>query len=151
MKLYYAAPLFTRAEKDFNTSIVETLRNEGFNVLFPQEFTSLIPKNVEFFKNAFESCLKHLAESDVVVAIVDGPDADSGTCFEMGYAFSKNIPIIAIRTDLRASEENGVNLMISQCTHLFMKNTTMTISELASQLVIMLNALPKKKQLKDKK
>jgi nucleoside 2-deoxyribosyltransferase len=144
MKLYYAAPLFTRAEKDFNNSVVETLRNEGFNVLFPQEFTSLIPKNVEFFKKAFESCLKHIAESDVVVAIVDGPDADSGTCFEMGYAFAKNIPIIAIRTDFRASEENGVNLMISQCTRLFLQNTAMTISELVSQIVIMLKTVPKK-------
>jgi len=44
----------------------------------------------------------------VLVAIMDGPDPDSGTARECGYAFGKK-PIVLVRTDLRAQTGSGAS------------------------------------------
>ena len=48
------------------------------------------------------------------MAILDGADADSGTCWECGYAHGLGKPIVAVRTDLRASEDDGLNAMLRE-------------------------------------
>lgn len=54
-----------------------------------------------------------LDRAKVVVAVLDGPDVDSGTAWEVGYAFAKGIPVVGVRFDYRQSGEDGsVNLMI---------------------------------------
>jgi len=58
----------------------------------------------------------------MVLVILDGTDADSGSCFEIGYAFAKGIPVVDLRTDFRGSGKHmGVNLMLSNsCQHLLL-------------------------------
>jgi nucleoside 2-deoxyribosyltransferase len=63
----------------------------------------------------FRTHLEALEHTDIVVAVIDGPDADSGTAWEMGYAYARGIPVIAIRTDFRmAGRHERVNLMLEQ-------------------------------------
>jgi nucleoside 2-deoxyribosyltransferase len=51
----------------------------------------------------------------MIVAIIDGADADSGTAWEMGYAAGLKKTVIAIRTDFRmAGSHERVNLMLEQ-------------------------------------
>jgi nucleoside 2-deoxyribosyltransferase len=38
--------------------------------------------------------------ADALVAIMDGPDPDAGTAWEVGYAYGKK-PIVLVRTDFR--------------------------------------------------
>ena len=45
--------------------------------------------------------------ADGLVAIVDGPDPDSGTSWEVGYAYGRSKPIVLVRTDFRASGSVG--------------------------------------------
>ena len=40
--------------------------------------------------------------ADTLVAIMDGPEPDSGTCWEVGYAFGTKKPNVLVRTDFRA-------------------------------------------------
>jgi nucleoside 2-deoxyribosyltransferase len=35
------------------------------------------------------------------MAMMDGPDPDSGTCWEVGYAYRSKKPIVQVRTDSR--------------------------------------------------
>jgi len=37
----------------------------------------------------------------MVVALLDGPEVDAGTAFELGYAFAQKKPIFGILTDWR--------------------------------------------------
>ncbi|MBO4318302.1 MAG: nucleoside 2-deoxyribosyltransferase [Mailhella sp.] len=51
----------------------------------------------------------------MVVALLDGPQVDDGTAWEIGYACAKGIPVIGLRTDFRlcADSDGGlVNAMI---------------------------------------
>ncbi len=69
----------------------------------------------------FEYSLESIKKSDAIVAVLDGPDVDAGTCVEIGYAFANKKPVIGLRTDFRSSEDRGVNLMVSKaCTHLIL-------------------------------
>jgi nucleoside 2-deoxyribosyltransferase len=112
MKIYLAGPLFTVAERDFNARLAASLREAAHEVFVPQE-------SEQRSMTAHEIFLSDVAGVDwaeVVVANMDGPDPDSGTCWECGYAFRKK-PIIVFRTDFRAADEPGkapFNLMLSE-------------------------------------
>jgi nucleoside 2-deoxyribosyltransferase len=100
--IYLAGPLFTLAEQQFNTNLAVMLQNAGFKVFLPQaECKDLSGVAI------FNTCKHGIDTADVVVAILDGADADSGTCWECGYAYALKKPIVAIRTDFRESGDTG--------------------------------------------
>jgi nucleoside 2-deoxyribosyltransferase len=52
---------------------------------------------------------------DMVFAVLDGVDVDSGTAAEIGYAFARRKPILGYRGDFRLSADNDgsiVNLQV---------------------------------------
>ncbi len=56
-----------------------------------------------------------IQKSDIIVAVVDGTDVDSGTAREIGYAYALGKPILGLRTDFRTQGIEGtVNLMIER-------------------------------------
>lgn len=120
--IYFAGPLFTQAERDWNAAVATELRAGGYNVLLPQDQAAAIVKSTggltaQERTALFAVSIDSIRQADAVVAILDGPDADSGTCFECGYAFALNRPIVGVRTDLRFGgddKDRGVNLMLSE-------------------------------------
>lgn len=57
-------------------------------------------------------------ESEAVLASLDGPDVDSGTAVEIGYAFARRRLVVGVRTDVRRCADNEagiVNLMVETC------------------------------------
>ena len=112
MKIYLAGSLFTAAERAFNRRLRDLLVEQGNEVWLPQENEprSRTPHDI------FETDVGGLESCDVVVANMDGPDPDSGTSWECGYAYKKK-PIIVYRTDFRKSGDTDMspyNLMLSE-------------------------------------
>jgi nucleoside 2-deoxyribosyltransferase len=97
MKIYLAGPLFNIAERNLNSELAKLLRHKGHEVWLPQESEqrTMTPRQV------FDKDVEGIDWADVVVANMDGPDPDSGTCWECGYAYRKK-PVIVFRTDFRA-------------------------------------------------
>ena len=97
MKLYFAGPLFTTSERSWNAEVVAGLRAGGHEIFMPQE--------QEVGKDGpgiFATDLAGIHSSDGIVAIMDGLDPDSGTAWEVGYAYATQKPIVLVRTDFRA-------------------------------------------------
>ncbi|WP_320041353.1 nucleoside 2-deoxyribosyltransferase [uncultured Desulfobacter sp.] len=114
-KIYLAGPLFSLAEREFNILFAQMIES-GMNdveVILPQKRASRFLSLENGKKLIFEDCLKMVEKADIVLAILDGPDADSGTSVELGYAYAIKTPIIGVRTDFRISEDKGLNLMLS--------------------------------------
>jgi nucleoside 2-deoxyribosyltransferase/predicted secreted protein len=115
-RIYLAGPLFSEAERTYNAAIAEDLRSRCFDVFLPQETgdnRAVREKN----KNAqICQCNKQaIRDADIIVAIIDGADADSGTAWEMGYASALGKTVIALRTDFRLiGSHERVNLMLEQ-------------------------------------
>lgn len=66
-------------------------------------------------KTIFDLNLQELKACDLVLAIMDGSDVDSGVAWERGCAFAVGKPVLAVSTDFRQSGETrgaGVNLML---------------------------------------
>jgi len=110
MRLYFAGPLFTTAERVWNAEVTAALRAAGHEVFLPQE--------QEPGKDAagiFANDVGGIDWADGLVAIMDGPDPDSGTCWEVGYAFGKKKWIVLVRTDIRATGSAGdYNAMLTE-------------------------------------
>ncbi|MEB3310013.1 MAG: nucleoside 2-deoxyribosyltransferase [Snowella sp.] len=108
IQIYLAAPLFSKAEQDFNAQLGQALQEKGYQVFLPQKEC-----NGKQGEAIYHTCLNGLRAAKVVVAILDGADADSGTCWEFGYAVGQGIPAIAVRTDFRVSgDTQGFNAML---------------------------------------
>ena len=116
MRIYLAGPLFTAAEREWNRRLAACLREAGHDVRLPQEF----PENQPPFnplliyrKDALEARL-----ADAVVAWLDGPDPDSGTCWEHGYKLGLGGRVLGYTTDLRFQNamdgSHDLNLMVTQ-------------------------------------
>ena len=63
-----------------------------------------------------------IVTSRLVVAILDGPDVDSGTAAEIGYAAGRDIPIIGYRGDFRISADNVGAMVNLQVEHFIRRN-----------------------------
>lgn len=117
IRIYIAGPLFTQAEWLWNERLAAGLRERGFDAFLPQ--ASAVPMlngTIPFDPAAlFRGNVEALSRSAAVVAVLDGADADSGTCWECGYAFARGIPVVGVRTDIRQSGDDGaLNLMLTQ-------------------------------------
>jgi nucleoside 2-deoxyribosyltransferase/predicted secreted protein len=115
-RIYLAAPLFSDAERTYNLSVAGLLRDNFFEVFLPQESCDdSETRNIEDIGQIFTANLNALKTADMLVAIVDGADADSGTSWEMGYASALGKKVIGLRTDFRRSGKNEkVNLMLEE-------------------------------------
>ena len=113
MEIYLAGPLFTQAERRWQRALAQELRSLDYRVFLPQDDAGLpLLQSPPDFHGAFEQCRDAVDRSDVVVAVLDGSDADSGTAWECGYAYARNKPVISVRTDFRGGEDAGLNLML---------------------------------------
>jgi len=116
MKIYFAGPLFSQAEKEFNERLAAKLEGHGLEVFLPQrdgveshkEPYSSMPKE-ERRKELFELDARKIQESEVFLFILDGRVPDEGACVELGIAYTSRkihgnkMVIIGLHTDSRAA------------------------------------------------
>lgn len=110
MRVYFAGPLFTTPERAWNAEVTSALRAAGHEVFLPQE-----QEPGKDGPGIFATDVGGIDWADGLVAIMDGPDPDSGTAWEVGYAFGKKRPVVLVRTDTRAAGTTGdYNPMLTQ-------------------------------------
>ena len=130
------------AERRFNEELGRELErtSPSLEVFVPQRCDGLFMGVPDFSQKIFACLMDAINNCDCVIAILDGSDADSGTCIEMGYAYAKGKRIIGVRTDFRAGQEHGVNLMAANiCEHLLVEcSTTGTCNRIAERIAELL-------------
>jgi len=78
---------------------------------------------------------KGLDWADAVVACLDGPDPDSGTCWELGYAYARQKLTIVYRTDFRLFKgSDSINLMMTESADHVIIMPTADVAELAAEI-----------------
>ncbi|MDR3440672.1 nucleoside 2-deoxyribosyltransferase [Telmatospirillum sp.] len=113
MRIYLAGPLFSAAERDFNTRLTEALRRLGHEVWLPQEHEQRSKTVAQIFADDVAG----IVWAQGIVANMDGSDPDSGTCWECGYAYGRGMPIVLFRTDFRGvgeAKDAPYNLMLTE-------------------------------------
>jgi nucleoside 2-deoxyribosyltransferase len=108
----------------------DEIKSSGFNVFLPQEDSNNVKERDDRQSIIFSKNEAAIEKSDIIVAVVDGADVDSGTAWEIGYAYARGKPILGLRTDFRTlGIEGTVNLMIERSVVL-----CMSIRELLNRL-----------------
>jgi len=124
--IYLAAPLFSEAERRFNEDICGQIEEAGYSVFLPQrdgiESTNAllarddIDGREDAMNDIFDVDRSEVIESDVVIAVLDGPMTDPGVAVEVGIAHEHRIPAIGLDTDPRGfSEDEPINSMVFGC------------------------------------
>jgi nucleoside 2-deoxyribosyltransferase len=132
MKIYYAGPLFTTAERDFNAAVVAILRERGHEVFLPQESEQKAPVTSD---KIFKNDIGGIAWCEAIVANMDGPDPDSGTCFEFGESWRTKLSV-AYRTDIRDVNDGfpPFNLMLTQSANIVLNCKWKSVAEIADDI-----------------
>lgn len=127
--LYLAAPLFSDAERAFNTLLKRRL-SDYFAVYLPQEDGDLVTDLVvrggtyeEAYRKVFANDLAAIRCSQVMVAVLDGRGVDEGVAFELGLAYSMGKVCVGLQTDFRRLIEGRNNPMIDCAINLHFCNT----------------------------
>ena len=111
MLAYIAGPLFNAKEREFLEEINSICKAIGIDTYLPSQDAGLSGKDND--AEIFQMDIKTLNEADIVVASLNGVDVDSGTAFELGYAFAKGKKSFGLHSDFRTfSPTSEVNLMI---------------------------------------
>lgn len=129
IQVYLAAPLFTQAEWQWNQAFAHRLEAFGLRVFLPQAKAEPMLKRQAKFnpKKLFDANVKGIETANVIVAILDQPDPDSGTCWECGYAYKLGKPVLGVRTDIRQlsdAPKSSTNLMLDCSCYDFLKVPT---------------------------
>jgi len=121
MRIYLAAPLFSQMQRTWNRQLAARIaaENPNWKILMAQDFRENGRFNeARSYPAVFRRCLATIRAADVLVAVLDGPDVDSGTAFEMGVAHALGKTVVGLRTDYRPGADHGVNLMCARaCTY----------------------------------
>ena len=131
MKLYFAGPLFTSPQREWNAEITAALRAAGHEIFLPQE-----QEPGKDGPGVFATDVGGIDWADGLVAIMDGLDPDSGTSWEVGYAFRKK-PILLVRTDFRAMAgyAGGYNPMLTQAATIRLELPAASTTEVVSAVL----------------
>ncbi|MDP1689401.1 MAG: nucleoside 2-deoxyribosyltransferase [bacterium] len=146
-KLYLAGPLgFSEAGRLFHNSVlIPMLQGCGFEVLDPWTLTSqkLIDSALQLpygqkKKEKWQkvNCIigknnaDAIKESDILVAVLDGVDVDSGTASEIGYGSALGKYIIGYRGDFRLSADNEGSMVNLQVEYFIHKNNGFIVTNL---------------------
>jgi nucleoside 2-deoxyribosyltransferase len=140
MKIYMAGPLFSTAELAFNRELATLLRARGHEIFLPQEHE----QRKDLPRAIFESDVNGLDWADAVVACLDGPDPDSGTCWELGYAYARKKLSVVYRTDFRLFKgSDPINLMMTESANHVIVMPTADVADLAAEIAGRLEATSK--------
>ncbi|MCA1054201.1 nucleoside 2-deoxyribosyltransferase [Rossellomorea aquimaris] len=120
IRVFIASPFFSEEQVDRVQRLENALMqnpyvSEIFSARFHQ-FPHLEFGSKEWRRTVFRNDLRNLRRADVLVGIRDfeGKYVDSGTSFEIGYAYAMQKPILLI------NEKNAtMNLMLSDSLHAY--------------------------------
>ena len=119
--VYFAAPLFSAAEREYNLKIVHILESYGYKVFLPQRDGFLAPElegktQEEKIDMIFRKDRDEVLKADIIFMILDGRAPDEGVCVELGMAYIAGKRCYGFKSDARVVESDmDLNPMITGC------------------------------------
>ena len=137
MRIYFAGPLFSAAERSWNAELAAALRAAGHEVFLPQDQERGKPA-----AGIFATDVAGIDWADTLVAIMDGPDPDAGTAWECGYAYGRK-PVLLVRTDFRAQTGSGApyNPMLTESADVRLDLPRASMAEVTGAVLDALDSL----------
>jgi nucleoside 2-deoxyribosyltransferase len=122
-RVYLASPFFNQLEVMYVQKVEAILKKKGLEVFSPMknQMEDLEAGTRQWSIETFRNDVKFIDWAEVVVAVYHGNYSDSGTAWELGYAYGTNKPVIVVHIG-----ENS-NLMVHEGGH-----ANITLNELVN-------------------
>lgn len=119
-KIYFAGPLFCKAEQEYNKKLTKILEDAGYKVFLPQrdgfEAAKLKLSEEEKTKLIFKKDTDEICNADIFFMVLDGRVPDDGACVELGIAYANGKRCYGIKSDQRSMELGlDLNPLIAGC------------------------------------
>lgn len=116
MLVYFAAPLFSVGERQYNEHLTHQIEALGYQIFLPQRdgaersappYDSMTGE--EWSRAVFHLDVEQLLAAEVVVMLLDGRVPDEGACVELGIAYAQKVLqpsrklLIGLHTDRRGA------------------------------------------------
>ena len=127
-RVYFAAPLFSESEREYNAKIVDLLESYGYEVFLPQRdgFLAAELENLteaEKTEMIFQRDRDEVLKADILFMVLDGRVPDEGACVELGIAYANGKRCYGLKSDARSVElDMDLNPMISGCFSRIFRN-----------------------------
>lgn len=111
MKIYFAAPMFAKSDLIYNAYLVKQIREKypEVSIYLPQENGAINDKSAYADSQMIALAdTEKVLESQIMIAVLDGLSIDAGVASEIGVAYAKGIPILALYTDTRQQGAENV-------------------------------------------
>jgi nucleoside 2-deoxyribosyltransferase len=120
-RVYLASPFFNEKEITYVEQVEQILKEKGLTVFSPMrnQMEHLEAGTRHWSIETFMNDVKFIKWAEIVVGIYHGNYSDSGTAWELGYAYATDKPVILVHVG-----ENS-NLMVHEGAH-----ANLTIEEL---------------------
>lgn len=146
--IYFAAPFFSEAERDFNQKIVSIIENSNISVFYPPR-DGLIAKDKlniatnwkEISENIWDCDTGAILECQLVLAVTDGRSIDEGVCVEIGFAAAHAKKIIAFSSDDRTQFPWGHNPMVLRPISEFVTSSKDMLKVVRKHLTLNVNSV----------
>lgn len=111
--MYLASPFFNDNEVDVLEQVEKILADKGLNVFSPfrNNISDAIVGSRQWSIETFMKDIKFIKWAEIVVGIYHGNYSDSGTAWELGYAYATDKPVILIQMG------SNSNLMVHEGSH----------------------------------
>ena len=119
MKVYIAAPLCTKPDREFAEKLDKLCKKLKLETFLPHRDAGLWKKGISF-KEIAKKDTEAIDQCQLIIASLNGFNVGAGTAYEMGIAFAKKIPIIAIKSDRKPKES------IEEISAIIIGNTKIT-------------------------
>jgi nucleoside 2-deoxyribosyltransferase len=101
MKVYLAGPLLVPKSQELLEEIDKICKEFNLDTFLPHRDVGVY-KSGEDSKKYFKGDMEPLNECAFMIAILDWKGISSGTAWEIGYAYSKGMPIIGLVEDIES-------------------------------------------------
>ena len=108
-RIYFAGPMFSQGEKDYNLKLTHVLEEYGYEVFLPQRdgIEAALLEGLtmdEMVAMIFAKDESEILKADIVFFLVDGRVPDEGACVELGLAYAYKKRCYGFMTDTRSLE-----------------------------------------------
>ncbi len=111
-EVYIAGPLFTPGQRALLEAIDALCRAEGLATYLPHRDAGVFDREGDS-RPFFLGDVRALQRAVLVIAVLNGCDVDSGTAWELGYAYALGRPVLGLLNDVRiARPQAQLNPMV---------------------------------------
>lgn len=116
--VYYAGPMFSAAELEFNLKAAAALEGAGLEIFLPQRdggcmaemLRTMTPDEVS--REIFLTDMESIRRAKAFLFVLDGRVPDEGACVALGLAYAAGVPCYGLKTDPRTVMDGRMNPMI---------------------------------------